>query len=57
MNQTQLDRILRKAAGKNAIEEMILETIHQQVYRMSNGKYISIRKSTGETLIIDRPKS
>jgi hypothetical protein len=48
--QQQLDIILRKAAGKNAIEALICETRNRQIYRLSDGSTLSINKTIGKTV-------
>lgn len=47
--QEELDRIVRAAAGKNAVEKMTLDTAVRQVYQLSNGTFLTIYKVTGET--------
>lgn len=45
--QRTLDRILRKAAGKSAIEALICSTRNRQIYRLSAGSTLSINRTTG----------
>ncbi len=49
LTQEQLDRLIRKAAGKNAVEEMVRETRTSQVYVLSDGSTLTISKRSGKT--------
>jgi hypothetical protein len=48
LNQAQLDDLIRKAAGHNAIEEMVFSNAAVQKYLLSNGAILSIRTATGK---------
>lgn len=48
--QKTLDRILRQAAGKNAVEAMICSTRTHQIYRLSDASTLSIDTTTGKTV-------
>lgn len=48
--QEQLDAILRKAAGKNAIEALLCDLRNRQIYRLSDNSTLSINKKTGKTV-------
>lgn len=47
LSQEQLDRIVRCAAGKHAIESLVLETPAFQRYELDNGALLTVRKRTG----------
>jgi hypothetical protein len=49
LTQPQLDKLLRKAAGHNAIEEMVFSNAAVQKYLLSNGAILSIRTASGRT--------
>jgi hypothetical protein len=49
--QAQLDTLIRKAAGKNAVEAMVKETRKTQVYQLSNGQLLAINKLSGSTVV------
>ena len=47
LTQEQLDRIIRRAAGKHAVEGLVLETPAFQRYELDNGALLTVRKRTG----------
>jgi hypothetical protein len=49
LTQEQLDRIIRKAAGNNAIEELISANAAVQKFLLSDGSVLSVRTATGKT--------
>jgi hypothetical protein len=49
LTQAQLDRIIRKAAGNNAIEELISASPAVQKYLLGDGSILSVRTATGRT--------
>jgi hypothetical protein len=49
LTQEQLDRIIRKAAGKNAVEELISANGAVKKYLLSDGSVLSVRTATGKT--------
>jgi hypothetical protein len=51
MQKTQqaLDKLLRNAAGKNAIEALICSTRNRRIYRLSHGSTLSVNTTTGKT--------
>jgi hypothetical protein len=49
LTQEQLDRIIRKAAGNNAIEVLISANAAVQKYLLSDGSMLSVRAATGKT--------
>lgn len=51
LSQDQLDKLIRKAAGRNAVEEMVFSNAAVQKYALSNGAILSIRTATGRTSV------
>jgi hypothetical protein len=49
--QEQLDRIIRRAAGKHAVEALVAKTPACQRYELDNGAVLTIRTRTGKTSI------
>jgi hypothetical protein len=49
LTQAQLDRVIRKAAGNNAVEELISANDAVQKYLLSDGSVLSVRTATGRT--------
>lgn len=49
--QAQLDTLIRKAAGKNAVDELVKETRSTQTYSLSNGSLLTINKNTGAVTV------
>jgi hypothetical protein len=49
LTQEQLDRIIRRAAGKHAIEALVSATPAKQTYRLDDGSLLTVRTTTGKT--------
>lgn len=48
LTQPQIDDIIRANKGPNAVESMILETLANQEYRLSNGQFLIVSKRSGK---------
>jgi hypothetical protein len=47
-SQQQLDKMIRTAAGKRAVEELVNETDRLQTYSLSDGSLLEVNKVTGD---------
>ena len=48
MTQTQLDDIIRRESAPNAVEKLIIDTLTNQEYKLSNGQFLIISKRSGK---------
>jgi hypothetical protein len=51
LRQAQLDHLIRKATGNNAVEALVFSNGAVQKYLLSNGAILSIRTSGGKTSV------
>ena len=49
--QSALDEIIRKAAEPAAIEELVRDLPTKQIYSLSDGRLLTVWKTTGEVQI------
>lgn len=48
LNQEQLDAIIRRAKGDNAVDRQIVDTTNSQQYMLSDGTVLVISKHSGK---------
>ena len=51
--QAELDKLIRQHAGRNAVEELVVESRLAQAYRLSDGALLTITKN-GKWVFIER---
>jgi len=51
LSQPQLDKLVRKEAEHNAVEELVFSNAAVQKYALSNGTILSIRTASGRTSV------